>query len=133
MTARSIKRINYQFSSAGLTRGAAEDHAEYAARALRAVFRLKEDQVRVSYRSRLPENAPHVLTVYVGASDTDQLLMIQAAKVVLPHLRVCQEQAAIDLDWLTENRLVRKSRHGIQPWRLAHDAFLTEHGYLETA
>lgn len=86
MTARSIKRINYQFSSRGLSEVAAQDHADYALRALPAAFHLDDEQVRVSYRSRLPEDAPHILTVYVGASDTDHVLMIQAAKVVLPHL-----------------------------------------------
>lgn len=97
MTARSIKRINYQFSSSGIPADAAQQHVEYALRSLRAVFCLDEDQVRVSYRSRLPEDAPHILTVYVGASDTDQVLMIQAAKVVLPHLRATRAQYSAEV------------------------------------
>lgn len=94
-----LKTINYAFPLTGLNETVALQHAEFARERLSEHFNIDPESVRVSFKDRLPGDAPLMLTCYSGTSKTDSEAMIVAAKVVLPNLRECLSRcSAADAD-----------------------------------
>lgn len=84
---KPVTYIHYAFSSDELPLAVAEKHASFATSALAEHFKLPLSEVHVKHAARLPEDAAHQLSCYVGKSETCPVAMVTAARLVLPHLR----------------------------------------------